>query len=430
MARVGILCPSWLGHLNPMCNLGKELQRRGHHVTLFGWPDVEEKIKTTGLGFYELGAQDFPSGSLSVLDDRLSKLEGIEEIRFFISLALMAARMMFREAPEAIHKSGVNFLLIDQITFSGGTIADHLRLPFVSICSGLPLQQEPGIPPNSSLWKYRNVWWDKLRNQLGHHALNYLTRSIWDTVIEQRRRFKLPAYLHRDDAFSPLAQICQFPKALDFPREKLPPWFHYVGSLKSQSGIEPIYCNQNKNFPSGILGHKPLIYASLGTSIFNRRKEDIFQIISEACLELDVQLLIDLGDPAADSSKTDFPGALVFPFAPHQQIIDRASLVITHAGSTVINCLQVGVPMVAIPITHDHPGIAARIARAGAGEVVPLGHLGTTTLKNCIEKVLSEPGYRANAERLSDEIKKSGGLPRAVDIIEQAINTRAPVINV
>lgn len=412
-----------------MCNLGNELQRRGHQVTLFGWPDVKEKIAGTKLGFCQLGAQDFPPGSVDDLSNRLAALNSVEEeVQFFINLSLKATKMMFREAPEAICKTGADFLLVDQITFSGGTIADHLCLPFVSICNNLPLHQEPGVPPSVTLWKYQNIWWAKLRNQLSHHVLNYLARSIWNLVLEQRKQWKLPAYRHQEDFHSPLAQICQFPEVLDFPRKRLPPWFHYVGSLKSQSNIEPTY-SKNQDLPFEIPGKKPLIYASLGT-IFHSRKLKVFRTISQACSELDVQLVIDLGDPTADPSKTDLPGAIVFPFAPHQKIIDRASLVITHAGSTVINCLQARVPMVAIPITSasDLLGIAARIAHAGAGEVISLGRLNPTTLRICIEKVLNEPRYRTNTERLSVEVQKSGGLTRAVDIIEQVIKTRAPVI--
>lgn len=35
MTHFGIICPAAIGHLNPMCALGRELQRRGHRVTLF-----------------------------------------------------------------------------------------------------------------------------------------------------------------------------------------------------------------------------------------------------------------------------------------------------------------------------------------------------------------------------------------------------------
>jgi MGT family glycosyltransferase len=296
----------------------------------------------------------------------------------------------------------------------------------VTICCGLPLFQEAGVPPGFTLWPYQKVWWARLRNQLGYQIINLLTRPLWQQVLKQREHWRLPPYRCREDAYSPLAQICQIPQALDFPREKLPPWFHYVGSLKSPTGIEPVSAN-DLDFPFEKLNGKPLIYASIGT--LQNRNWNIFRTISEACLDLDVQLLIDMGDPAADPTKTDFPGALVFPFPPLQKIIGKASLVITHGGTIVINCLQSGVPMVTIPITSDHSGTAARIARVGAGEIVTLKNLSVATLRAAIEKVLCDQNYRDNAIELAAEIKKSGGVSQAVNVIEQAIETRKPVLS-
>jgi UDP:flavonoid glycosyltransferase YjiC (YdhE family) len=81
MAHIGILCPGAIGHLNPMCNLGDELLRRGHKVTLFGVPDVEKKISQSKLGFYEIGASDFPIGSIDTMYAQLGQLQLIEESR-------------------------------------------------------------------------------------------------------------------------------------------------------------------------------------------------------------------------------------------------------------------------------------------------------------------------------------------------------------
>lgn len=427
MAHIGILCPARLGHLNPMCNLGIELQRRGHRITFIGIPDVKEKIAKSQLGFCVVGAREFPQGSIAKLDAQLAQMSGLRDIRFSLNVSYKAARMMFQEAPEAIKKAAIDCLLVDQVTFSGGTIADYLNLPFITVCSALPLNQESGVPPSYTLWKYRDVWWARRRNQFGYQVLQYLTQSVWRLILHQRNQWGLSPYRSREDAYSTLAQIYQLPAALDFPREQLPPWGHYVGSLKSPSGAQPGNSN-DRNFPFEILDKRPLIYASLGT--LQNKKHQIFRIISEACLELNVQLVIDLGDPTADPKKTDFPGAFVFPFPPHQAIIDRSRLVVTHAGSTAINCLQAGVPMVAIPITGDQPGIAARIARAGAGKVMPLSRLDVTTVKACIKAVLDEPSYQKNAQEICAKIQQSGGVTRAVDIIEQVINTQAPVLNI
>ncbi len=334
MSHIGIICPGAIGHLNPMCNLGAELLRRGHKVTLFGVPDVKEKIAQSNLEFYEIGASDFPSGSIETMYSELGQLTGLAGVKFAVEFFKREAKMLFRDGPNEIRNAGIDLLLVDQLTSAGGTIADYLNLPFITVCNALPINLEPGVPPYFTSWSYKNVWWAKLRNQLGNAVINYLTRSIWaEMIVEQRATWHLPQHQNRADGYSQLAQLAQLPQELDFPREQIVSWFHYVGPLKSSSNIEPVFLN-SQHFSFEQLNGKPLIYATLGTLQSHNWK--IFDYIAEACLDLDAQLVISLGNPNADPAQTNFPGnPLVVPFPPHQQLIDRANLVITHAGKLI-----------------------------------------------------------------------------------------------
>jgi len=83
--------------------------------------------------------------------------------------------------------------------------------------------------------------------------------------------------------------------------------------------------------------------------------------------------------------------------------------------------------MVAIPITTDQPGTAARIAYAGAGEMLALSEFTTRRLRAVIERVLRENHYRAAAQKIRAAIEKTGGVERAADIIEQVARTNEPV---
>ena len=96
----------------------------------------------------------------------------------------------------------------------------------------------------------------------------------------------------------------------------------------------------------------------------------------------------------------------------------------------MLESLSNGVPSVAIPIANDHPGVAARISWTGMGEFIPLSRLSTTRLSEMSQKVLTQESYKQNALRLQTAIRQAGGVPRAVDIIEQAISTNKPVIKI
>jgi MGT family glycosyltransferase len=107
--------------------------------------------------------------------------------------------------------------------------------------------------------------------------------------------------------------------------------------------------------------------------------------------------------------------------APQLELLKRASLCITHAGiNTALEALAQGVPMVAIPIGYEQPGIAARIAHHGTGEFIEVDELTSDRLRGLIEKVLQDVNYRKWTEYFQEVISKARGLEVAADIIEQA----------
>jgi zeaxanthin glucosyltransferase len=156
----------------------------------------------------------------------------------------------------------------------------------------------------------------------------------------------------------------------------------------------------------------------------------VFQDIASACLGLDAQLVISLGGSASPDSLPKLVGnPLVVSYAPQLQLLEKASLSIIHAGmNSTLESLTYGVPMVAIPVTNDQPGIAARISWTGAGEFVPLSKLNCDRLQKSVNKVFTEDSYKKNALRLKEAIKQSGGVKQASDIIEQVILTKQPFL--
>lgn len=423
--RFGIFCPPAIGHLNPMCALARELQRRGHTVVLFGVPDLLAKVADLGFTVWEIGAAEYPRGSVDAAYKTMGKLTGRAGFKFTIELLQREIQMLFREAPAATRAAEIDVLIIDQIMLPMPTVADFLALPFVTVSNALLFNREPVIPSYSTHWAYDTGLLARWRNQLGNKLIDFLTRNLWREIVTQRQQWQLPPYQGRNDIYSSLAQICQATQDFDFPREQLPAHCHYIGQLQDVSETELISF-KNIAFPFERLDGRPLIYASLG-SIMNQRPE-IFACIAQACVGLDAQLVISLGNPAADI--VELPGnPIVVQYVPQSQLIARAQLVITHAGmNTVLTALRDGVPLLAIPIANDQPGVAARLQKSGAGRMMQLREVNEITLRNAITEVLTQPQYRDNARRLQQNIQQAGGVVRAADIIEAVAQTRKPVL--
>lgn len=388
---------------------------------------MKPKVENSGLNFWLIGEQEFPLGAMDKQQEKLGQMSGSEGLKFTIDVLSNVNRMLFNNVPTAIKSAGVEALIVDQVSLAGSTIADWLELPYVTVCNALLLNREAGVPPYFTHWSYRQAWWAKLRNQVGNLFLTYISLSIWQEIQKQRQQWQLPLYKNREQAYSKLAQICQLPKEFDFPRVKLPNCFHYTGPLQNPSGLESVSF-PDISFPWEKLTDKPLIYASLGT--LQNQVPEIFQCIAKAATQLDVQLVISLGNPKHKPADYNLPDtAIVVSFAPHQKLIDRASVVITHAGmNTTLGALSSGVPIVAIPITNEQPGIATRIARVGAGEVLLLRDLSVSRLQAALEQVLTDNSYQHNAHRLAQAIRGAGGIKQAADIVEQACSTNKPVL--
>ncbi|MDJ0544032.1 MAG: glycosyltransferase, partial [Microcystis sp. M53601_WE4] len=295
-------------------------------------------------------------------------------------------------------------------------------IPFVSFAGALVLNRDPLIPPFMTTWDYNPSFIGVIRNKIGYKLLDSLTRPLNELINQQRQEWGLIPYQNINQRYSPLAQISQQPAEFEFPRSNLPAHFHFTGPFHDSSTRKTI------PFPYEKLTGQPLIYASLGT--IQNRLQSAFNAIAEACADLPVQLVLSLGN--ADSNiQITTKNALVVPYAPQLELLTRASLTITHAGlNTTLESLAQAVPMVAIPIANDQPGVSARIKWSGTGEVIPISRLEVPRLRKAIEKVLSFPSYRENALKMQKALQKTGGVKMAADIVEKAISTGQPVLSV
>ena len=407
----GIISPPVPGHLHPFGSLGRELICRGHQVTLVHMPDLEKRTADEGLRFLPIGASDHPLGSLPESLKQLGQLDGLAALRFTIQAVQKTTEMICRDAPAAIRDADIGFLLVDQTEPAGGTVAEHLGLPFVTICNALLLNRESRVPPPFTSWSFSEGPFARIRNWTGYAASDRITSPIRRVLAKYRKAWALSPHRHPEESFSRLAQISQQPAAFDFPRRSLPDSFHYAGPLRTSSG-------RAVPFPWDKLDGRPLIYASLGT--LQNGKERVFRAFAEACAGLDVQLVISHGGGLNEAAVQALPGtALVVPYAPQLDVLARASLTLTHAGlNTVLDSLTFGVPLVTVPITYEQPAIASRVKWAGVGEVIPFAKVSVPRIREAVRTVLENPEYAKRARVIQESIRNSGGAGRAAEIIE------------
>jgi UDP:flavonoid glycosyltransferase YjiC (YdhE family) len=91
--------------------------------------------------------------------------------------------------------------------------------------------------------------------------------------------------------------------------------------------------------------------------------------------------------------------------------------------------LNYGVPLVVVPQQLEQAFNGRQVARQGAGIVLadtpPFGHLDAGVLRSAVDKVLADPAYRLNAERLSRSFRKAGGYQQAASAITSVLDERS-----
>lgn len=397
--------------------IGRELQRRGHRVTVFQAPELAQKISAEGLAFSPLPTRGF---SVQHYVDLITEQQGIS-IRNFLDYATKSARMFCDEAPRAFRSAAVDGVIVDISQPGGATAAEMLGLPFVTVCNALPLHSEPDVPPDFLPWQYCDAWWARLRNRLGYAVRDLMISPLHRLLNRYRRSSGLRPYRSPDDSFSPFAQITQLVPEFDLPRKRAPKCLHYVGPYRRDP-------ERDIPFPYHRLDGRPIVYASLGT-VFGSRT-GIWNAIIQGCSSLPAQLVIALGGRGHGQLLSALPAnAIMVDYAPQRELLASASLAITHAGlNSVMESIAAQVPLIAIPITGDQFGVAARIAYTQTGEIVPAAKCSPSAIASAAGKILNTPAYREREAPIRAAIQITQGAPTAAAIIEEIVATRRPLL--
>ena len=420
MAKICFIGPPASGHLRPLMVLASALQSLGHHCQYLGPLDGQAMAQREGIEFLPLAVDELPLGTALQWMKELGKKSGWQAASHTVECFGKLSEALLGFGPQAIAKVQPDLIVSDAVERAGSSLAEHCQIPFVTACTILPSRPEATVPPFGTPWRPGGGLLRKLRNTVAH--------SLWQNFLHQnvrkintfRSQWGLKPLSDAWSSWSTLAILCQSPASFDFPRQTLPKHFHYLGP----------WCRQHKEeeseFPWEQLRDKAPIFVSLGSVLGAR--QDLLHLIAEAGKGLGHPLVITRGG-AEKEAELKLPGnPIVVDWAPQLALLEKACLTVTHGGlNTVLECLSNGVPLVVLPICNDQPGVGARVAWSGVGELLSLNELNVTTLRTTMKKVLRERSYREKAKTIADEIKASGGARAGAKLLERVITTGCAV---
>jgi zeaxanthin glucosyltransferase len=305
-------------------------------------------------------------------------------------VAAVVAEAMLKSLLKILPETEVDGVILDAIPFYVELAPMRLAIPYIHVSNALHFDYSGHTPLCMYGWPHATTPAALARNREGVAKFAKILAQANGGIRAYAETIGLKVDWEDPSAtVSKPAWLTQTPREFDFESSHWPPQFHYTGPFHDGNGRTEV------EFPWERLTGEPLIYASMGT--VQNGLVDAFRTIAAAVARhKSLQLVLSIGDQLEPNEIGPVPGnAIIVKRAPQLELLKQTSVCITHAGlNTVLEALSQGVPQVAIPVTNDQPGVAARIADKKTGVVTSLDKLTAPHLSTLLDEVLNDSTYR------------------------------------
>jgi MGT family glycosyltransferase len=394
------------GHVNPMLPLFQELVSRGDEVVVHVTREFEAVVRNTGA-------------SIRLLGDHLTipaTVEGGATGKTMQQLMPLLVGLMnrgLRESPQMAEQARAeraDCIVYDPMAMWGRAVAGMLDLPKAIFQTSFGLSHSPtmerelkktmkGLPPPRAVLAMLELMWTSevlhWRHGIPRVGMRHAFQSVEDlNFIPVPRSYQPDAHLF-DERF-----VFVGPSVL--PRNDL------------------------GDFPLEQLDGKPVLLISLGTTPMNQRP-DFYKACFEAFRDTRWQVVMACGKGVEPASLGPVPSnILVRQRVPQLDVLQRARVFITHGGmNSTMEGLWHGVPLAVFPQFGDQPINASRVSELGLGvSLTARDALDPKVLRETIERLDTEPGYRTRLAGFQSELRDAGGHRRAADVLQQYVSAR------
>lgn len=389
------------GHINPTLPVVTELVQRGERVIYYATELFQAKVEATGAEYRSYGSQELFERKLAyggILGGMAGLLEATEEILPDLLIALRDERP--------------DYLLLEAHSVPGNLAQKILNLPAITLCSMFAFNEQLIRPPDLIRFMYGQAPAPALLDGLMglHHYLEVAQRITGEYGVVCPN---IVEYLSNPQPLNIVFTSQYFQIGGDRAFDER---YKFVGPSVAPRA-EAKRGQPAGDFPWDALTEQPLIYISMGT-MYNA-DADFYQACFDAFADTPYQVVLSVGQ-RLDPAQLRRPPAnfIVRQFVPQLELLERATLFITHGGMNSANeGILFHVPMLVLPQQADHYVVANRLAELGAAIVLNRAQATPEQLRTLSEKVLADPSYKAQCVTIAETLRAGGGYQRAADEI-------------
>jgi N-glycosyltransferase StaG len=430
MSRVLFCCWPFEGHAFPQMSIALALRERGNEVAFYTGRRLQKTVEEQDVHVFGMTRIESAWRSVQELEKQVGgRRQSLRVLRQAGREWLLGTIPGQLEDLDAIIAEWNPDVLVTDASMWGPSLILNEALPIpVALASPLIMASIPGPekPPPAFLPSAPAA---SLRARALDAAIGgarqLLSRGLRRALDELRAERGLPPmgapvneYLGR----LTLYLVLSVPE-LDLNRRDLPPSVHYAGACTWHPPEPPGTSEWLDQLPSG----RPWVHITEGTSHF--QDPFVLRAAATGLAGAHMEAIITHGhDRRADELGIDTSAANVHvtPWLSHDALLPRCQALVTTGGAgTVIAGLRAGVPLVIVPTTWDKPDNAQRVAAAGAGIVLPPRRCTPESLRAAVEQVLTQPSYRAAAQRCAELLEQAPGPAGAAAWIEELCGSPA-----
>ena len=381
--KIAWFCIPAHGHTNPTLGLVKALTTSGHEIWYFSFEEFREKIEAAGANFIACDGYDFEMEDKGNAD-RVGK-DKVYATELLVSSTLALDDMTTR----TLEKIKPDVVVSDSVAYWGKLAAMKHGLPYVSSTTTFAFNRYSAKYMKESVWDIVLMLFamPRINKQLNRlREKGYPVKSLLD-IVQNDNETNTIVYTSR--YFQPCADT--------FSKK-----YHFIGP-SIRPIIKPVEKTADKT-----------VYISMGTVNQNR---EFFRNCINVLKPTGWQVIISMGTNT-DRFK-DLPENIqVYESVDQMAVLSIADAFITHCGmNSASEGLYFGVPLVLFPQTSEQGAVAKRVEELGAG--VRLKSISGEDVLDALSKVISDPQFKTEAERVSESFKACGGTEEAKAFLEQ-----------
>lgn len=407
-----ILAVGSYGDVLPLVGMARELQRRGHTVTVFTSAHFTELVQKTGVEFVPIGtAEDY-----DVMANNPALWHPHKGWRLIMKRLVSNALQETYSLLKAKVIQGDTLLVSSTLGFAARLIQETHHIPHATVHfspgvfhSAHQAPKIPGLPLP-----------DWLPVAFKHHLWKFLDHTIIDPVVKPRlnrfrRQLGLPpvSRIFHDWLHSPDLVIGLFPVWFAAPQPDWPPETQVTGFPLYDEASDSVLPATVQRF---LDAHpEPLIYTP-GSA--NKHGRSFFKEAAEASQELGRPAIFLTRYP--EQLPPSLPkGVTHFSYVPLSQLLPHAAALIHHGGiGTCSQALRAGTPQLIQPLAFDQFDNAARIEKLGVGRMIRKRNFKASNIVQHLQALLRSLDVKTQCQSLQKNFLGKDYLNNSCHLLE------------